>query len=117
MEIVQTIIQRILTVVSILTALGVFMHDGRVDRAVIARFERPFEGIYSAKGAVAAIKKFAATDAHTHPDHNAARSLINSFVYQSPAVPPRKEDRNRLELDNELEGRHAFDNVTLPILD
>lgn len=108
---------RFMAALSLITAFGVFMHDGRVDRAIIARYEKPFDGIYSAQGAALKLKTFVATDAHTHPDHNAARSsLLNSFAYQSPSVPPRKEDRHRLELENDLGGRHAFDNTTLPII-
>lgn len=117
METTKRIFNHLMAIVSLLTAFGVFMHDGRVDRAIVARLERPFEGIYSAKTVVNAIKKFIATDAHTHPDHNAARSaLMNSFAYQSPAIPPRKEDRHRLQLEDDLGGRHAFDNTNLPII-
>lgn len=106
-----------MTVLSLITALGVFMHDGRVDRAAVAALHRPFDTIVSSHELADRVRSFVETDAHTHPDHNAAKSsLINSFAYQSPSVPPRKDRHHRLAEAGMGGGRHAFDNANLPII-
>jgi len=108
-----------MTSISLVTAFGVFLHDGRVDKATLTAvryYDKPVMISPSAMGA--RFRDFVATDAHTHPDHNAAkRSLMSSFSYQSPSIPPR-ESRHRKHLMQLIEprGRHAFDNVNLPIL-
>lgn len=121
MELVTNTFQKLMTGIGLITAFGVFVHDGRVDKAAITAFTPA--NMTSATSSLPLAKKIAAVtqaDAHTHPDHNAAvRGLLgNSFTYQSPSVPPRKEDVHKLSLRQiELGGRHAFDNANLPVLD
>lgn len=101
--------------IGLLTAFGVFMHDGRVDRAAITAMNRPFESMQVSRELAQRVKAFVETDSHTHPDRNAARSLLtNSFTYQSPSIPPRKKQHHLID---EHFGRHAFDNANLPIID
>ena len=116
---IQTITNWFMTTLSLLTAIGVFMHDGRVDKATMTALERPFSAKYLQDTSYAKkLANFMHTDAHTHPDHNTARSLLtNSFAYQSPSIPPRnrEERKNRLEMPVDF-GRHAFDDAHMPIL-
>lgn len=117
MQQLEKIINNFITFISLVTALGVFVHDGRVDRAAVTSLNRaPLT--HAGDTVTARVKSFMATDAHTHPDHNAARgSLLNSFAYQSPSVPPRKEDRHSSSILDYVDGgRHAFDNTNLPIV-
>lgn len=94
------------------------MHDGRVDRAAMVAVSNPAEIIPAAGETIAArMKTFTEADAHTHPDHNTAKNLMNSFTYQSPSVPPRKDQHHKIVLSEiEMGGRHAFDNTNLPLL-
>ena len=119
MEILQTTFQKAMTSISLLTALGVFMHDGRVDRAAITAVSKPIQGAVTPGTIAVRFKSFLDTDAHTHPDHNTARAAyFKSFKYQSPSVPPRREQQHKHLLSEiEMGGRHAFDNANLPILD
>lgn len=108
-----------MTTISLMTAFGVFMHDGRIDKAALTSvryYEKPVLLSQSTVGA--RFRDFVATDAHTHPDHNAAKnSLMSSFSYQSPSIPPREsQHRRHLMQLMEPRGRHAFDNTNLPIL-
>jgi hypothetical protein len=41
METLFTLANKLMTGVSLATAMGVFMHDGRVDRAAMVAIERP----------------------------------------------------------------------------
>ena len=100
----------------LITAFGVFMHDGRVDKAYTTSLE-PASSPLVLVSVSTQMKKFIDADTHTHPDHNTGRYLMNSFTYQSPSMPPRKEHVNKLSLRLlELGGRHAFDNTNLPLL-
>ena len=115
----QTFSNWFMTAISLMTAMGVFMHDGRVDKAAMTALENPFSAKhFQDMSAVQRLTNFAQTDAHTHPDHNAAKSLLtNSFGYRSPTVPPRnkEDDKNRLEVPEDV-GRHAFDDAHLPVI-
>lgn len=116
---IQNIANWFMTSISLFTAMGVFMHDGRVDKAVTTAMENPFSVRYiSDTTYMQRVADFMKTDSHTHPDHNAAQNLLgNSFTYKSPSIPPRnrEERKNRLQIPEDT-GRHAFDDVHMPIL-
>ena len=107
-----------MTFISLITAFGVFMHDGRVDRAAITAVSKPVQGTITPGIIAVRFKNFLDTDAHTHPDHNAAnRALMSSFFYQSPSIAPRRKSHHKdLKRMLETPPRHAFDNTNLPIL-
>ena len=117
---IKTIAHHLMTAISLITAVGIFTHDSRVDKAATTALSsvatlralptRTISGKYS---------DFVSTDAHTHPDHNAAnRSLISSFFYQAPSIAPkRKSHRKELARVTAAPPRHAFDNTNLPILE
>ena len=118
-KILKTFANLFMTAVSLMTALGVFMHDGRVDKATLTAARYYNEPVVIAVNEVGArFRDFIATDAHTHPDRNAARAnLFSSFAYQSPSIPPRESQHRKHLMQNiEPRGRHAFDNVNLPVL-
>lgn len=109
-----------MTTISLVTAFGVFTHDGRVDKAATTALTSSAVslGFLPVRAVSARVSDFASGDAHTHPDHNAAnRALMSSFLYQAPSVAPRhrshRKDLKRI-LDEPL--RHAFDNTNLPLL-
>ena len=116
---INTIANYFMTAITLMTAFGVFLHDGRVDKATLTAakyYDKPL--VIRPVDVGGRFKDFVATDAHSHPDHNAAKSsLMSSFMYQSPSVPPR-DGHNRRSLVQllELRGRHAFDNANLPII-
>lgn len=102
---IQTITNWLMTSISLLTAFGVFMHDGHLDKVVITAFDAPIDAAHIAR------------TGHAHADYNAADNLLNnSFAYQSPSVPPknRSERKHRLDLPDTI--RHAFDDELLPII-
>jgi hypothetical protein len=118
MNILINFFKNLMTGVSLLTALGVFMHDGRVDKAASTALYGPLRLVTANGTIVQRYQDFVSGDAHTHPDHNAARSaLLNSFAYQSPSVPPKGNDQKRHDNDElRARGHHAFDNATLPVI-
>lgn len=100
--------------ISLLTATGVFIHDGRIDRA--ASTFRPMSVKHASdSGSAANSDSGLSGNPHTHPE-KAARTL-KGFVYQSPTVAPRENRLKKYMLQNaEPRGRHAFDNYYLPII-
>lgn len=93
-----------MTTISALTAFGVFLHDGHLDK-VVSSYDSPVDGAHIARSG------------HTHTDYNASNNLLNnSFSYQSPSMPPknRSERKHRLDLPDTF--RHAFDDELLPII-
>lgn len=116
---IKTIAHYFMTTISLITALGVFTHDGRVDKAATTALSGvSVMGYLPSKSVASRVSDFTATDAHTHPDHNTAnRSLLSSFFYQSPSVAPKRKSHHK-DIKRMLESppRHAFDNANLPIL-
>jgi hypothetical protein len=104
----------IIAAVSLLTATGVFIHDGRIDRATSS--VRPTSAKHASdSGSTANSDSGLSGNPHTHPE-KAARTL-KGFAYQAPTVPPRESRLKRYMLQNvEPKGRHAFDNYFLPII-
>ncbi|NCU37976.1 hypothetical protein EOL96_02885 [Candidatus Saccharibacteria bacterium] len=119
MKTVQSLATYFMTTISLLTAFGVFLHDGRVDKAVTTRLHNPFANEKSVPIKIALrYRSFVDVDKHTHPDHSAAqRALLKSFAYQSPSIPPRnQEQKKHLQQECQPRGHHAFDNYNLPIV-
>ncbi len=103
---IQTITSWFLTAITILTAFGVFMHDGHLDKVFMTRYDMPIDATHIGKGG------------HTHADYNGVHYLLtHSFAYKSPSAPPksRSDRKRRLQLPPEF-GRHAFDDVLMPML-
>ena len=113
---IQTITNWFMTILSLVTAIGVFMHDGRVDKATASALKD--SSVYATENTLAGHAiSLHASDGHAHPDFNASNSLLRSFAYQAPTVPPRdrNERKHRLSLDLDL-GRHAFDDGFMPLI-
>lgn len=114
----NTLFHHFMTTISLLTAFGVFMHDGRVDKATLTATGVSGLRVYANNTSLGAkFADFVATDAHTHPDHNTGRGLMSGFAYQSPTIGPRRDTHHKQILRIlEAGGRHAFDNTNLPII-
>lgn len=106
----------LLAMVSLLTATGVFMHDTRVDKAALTAVSTPNKVRSSSAPIASRFSKFISADAHTHPDHNAAKSLISGFTHKAPSIHPREHHRRHMLQKFEPRGRHAFDNYNLPVI-
>lgn len=99
---------------SLLTATGIFIHDGRIDRAATVR-PISFKHASDSGAAGGAGDAGLTGNPHTHPE-KAGRTL-KGFAYQSPSINPRESRSKKYMLQNaEPRGRHAFDNYYLPIV-
>lgn len=117
MNTLVTLANRIMTAIGIITAFGVFLHDGRVDKAATTVMYKTAPVTYSELEVGQRYRAFVDVDAHSHPDHNAARAaLLNSFAYQSPSIAPRENQKRHLLREWRSRGHYAFDNTNLPIV-
>lgn len=108
----NTIIQSIAIIISLLTATGVFVHEAHVDR-VTAATANARKAAKNPKAPQTDIKLGA--EPHTHPDHGA--KTLRGFSYKNPTALPREQKMKKYLLQNvEPRGRHAFDNYNLPIV-
>jgi hypothetical protein len=106
----QKLFNTIAIILSLTTALGVFIHDGRIDKAAVS--------LRASKHAITSLPVANSknkSDLHTHPERT-SRALSN-FAYASPSIHPR-EHRSKRHLLQAIEphGRHAFDNYYLPVI-
>ncbi len=109
----QKIINIVIATLSLVTATGVFIHDGRIDRA--ASTVRPISFKHSSDSGAGSSDAGLAGNPHTHPEKTGR--TLKGFAYQSPSVPPREQRAKRYMMQNyEPRGRHAFDNYYLPII-
>ena len=100
----QNIFNQFIITLSLATATGIFIHDGRIDKAVEYK-PLPLE--------VTAQK--ISTQPHNHSEHH-GKPLSNASK-QTPSRPPRVYRMKRYMLQNyEPKGRHAFDNCFLPVV-
>lgn len=100
-----------LATLSLLTATGVFIHDGRIDRATSAL--RPYAMRKSVDSGTSDLGL--SGNPHIHPERMGR--TLKGFAYQSPSVPPRESRSKRYMMQNyEPRGRHAFDNYCLPLV-
>lgn len=107
----------LITALSLLIACGVFVHDGRVDRAALSALGTTGAGALGVTFGQR-FHDYMDNDGHTHPDHNAARSsLLRAFQYQAPSVPPREnEHRKHAPKYTKYFGRYPFDDRMLPMI-
>ena len=105
--------------VSLFTATGLFMHEMHVDQA-LSTFEYRTYTRVSLTNVLASLQVQPGkveVDMHTHVDHNPANSLLNlNSSISTPSILPRSDYRRHMLQNEEPKGRHAFDNVYLPII-
>lgn len=118
----QTVLHLFTIFISLSTATGIFIHDGRIDRVVgsgggqvqTVQSKRPAAKNTNGQSGDLGLH----TDPHTHPQH--ASAGLKSFAHKNspnPSYPPRElKMKKYLQQNYEPRGRHAFDNHYLPIV-
>lgn len=108
-----------MAVTSILTSCGVAVYDGQFSQVAIQFSARARVASESVTFTSSDVGSSSAGHAqHVHSDYNPlGHTLSASFQYKSPTLHPRRR-RNIKQLLNSLEqgGRHAFDDVFMPII-
>ncbi|MGB2787043.1 MAG: hypothetical protein WBB94_01525 [Candidatus Saccharimonadaceae bacterium] len=105
--------------VSLFTATGLFMHEMHVDQA-LSTFEYRTYSRVSLTSLLTSMQLQPGKvelDMHTHVDHNPANSLLSlNNMISTPSIIPRSDYRRHMLQNEEPKGRHAFDNIYLPLI-
>lgn len=101
-----------LLLTSLSTAMGILLHDTRIDKAAtIATLPVTVSAEVGAKMVHAA-----PNDLHTHVERASVSHAV-SLLHASPSLMPRAhEDKKHLMQRFVGKGHHAFDNYNLPIV-
>ncbi len=116
---IRTLFNSFIALISLMTATGVFMHDCRIDKMAVTRLSQTKVTTYHSSGPddiASRIQNTMSIDSHTHPDHNAGRSLLHGFTSNSPSIAPNSHQNRRSTRVFEPVHRHAFDDVYMPVL-
>lgn len=114
MKLSTTISNFMMALVSITTSCGVAVYDSQFVR-VAAQSSVHASSLVTLD---THIDTSSAHSQHVHNDYNPLGStLSNSFHYQSPAIAPRRRSRHKRVLKMlQVPGRHAFDDIHMPVL-
>ncbi len=108
--------------ISVFTSLGIFMHDSRLDKMTLVAIDHPHyaKEAHINKSTHQKAKVFLETESHVHSDHSVISHLLHSNIFRTTnSIPPRRDHQNStiMNFDDDTDtGRHAFDDVNLPIL-
>lgn len=115
----KTLVNLLTVYLSLFTATGVFIHDGRIDRAVTSTAQ-PGQAIHAKKLPNKNPVPDSGPDPHTHPTHaSAGLKGFSQKTNPNPSYPPRDAQKMKKYLQQNIEprGRHAFDNYNLPVVE
>ncbi len=106
-----------MALLSVLTSVGLAIHDTHVDQALATTTVRP--AIVSYEEPEQQSPKPLGGGGHAHIDYNPLSQALNkTFAYPNPTIAPRRDSHiKQLVRTLEMGGRHAFDNANLPLLD
>lgn len=109
-----TLINSFLTLTTLATATGLFLHDTRLDKAAsIASL--PLSAVSTETGAK--LVHTSPNDFHTHIERTSVGHAASFFHSTTPGMAPRvSEDKKHLMQRHVGRGHHAFDNYNLPLL-
>lgn len=97
---------------SLLTAVGVLLHDTRIDKATTVALTVPVALV-----AIDTVGKFAqlSGDPHTHSERGSLSQAVRSINSSTPRIQPRDDDK-RYHLQKKVaKGVHAFDGYYFPL--
>lgn len=107
------IINPLAVAISVSTALGIFVHDTKIDKFTMTALALPaIVASYDASTKLAHM----APDLHTHAERTSISQAVNDLRAQNPRVQPRhNDDKKHLLQRHASRGHFAFDTYNLPI--
>lgn len=104
MQLISSIINPLLAIISILTSTGVFLHDTQIDKAAVTAIAH--QSIVN--GTDAPVATFQKGDPHTHSERGPLGQALRELKAASPRTQPRR-DEERHSISGERPFRNAFD--------
>ncbi len=107
------LIERLAITISIITALGIFVHDMKIDKFTLTALALPVVVATFETGSRMALF---ANDAHTHVERVSFAQAVADLRSPSPRVQPRAhDDRKHLMQRYVARGDRFFDSYNLPL--
>lgn len=105
-------IKPIIITVTIATAIGIFVHDTKIDKATAAAIAVPALVVtYHLSGVMSLL----GSDAHTHTERGSLAQAIHDLKAQNPRIQPRSNEDKRHMLPKYVSrGYHPFDSYYTP---
>lgn len=104
---IASLINLLVVMLSLGTAVGVLVHDMHIDKVAATAISSP---VGNDPGKVTNLSP----DLHTHAERHSLSNFLGSRV---PGVQPRfGEDKKHLLQKHTARGHHPFDNYNLPII-
>lgn len=106
-------IQHYAIALSLITALGIFVHDMKIDKFTMTALALP---VVIATFEVGAKLSFLASDSHTHVERASLSQAVADLRTPSPRVQPRSsDDKKYLQQRYGVRGSQFFDSYHLPL--
>ena len=99
-------------ILSFTTAVGVFVHDTRIDKATLTVMAVPAVVVAYQAGA----SMHLGGDLHTHSERSSLSQSVNDIKGQNPRVQPRSNsDKKYVTQKNSGLGHNPFDSYRMPL--
>lgn len=106
------LIERFAIVVSIITALGIVVHDMKIDKFTLTALALPVVVATFETGSRMALF---ANDAHTHVERTSFAEATADLRATSPRIQPRSDDKKHLMQRYAARGDRFFDSYNVPL--
>lgn len=107
------LIERLAITISIITALGIFVHDMKIDKFTLTAIALPVIVATFETGSRMALF---ASDAHTHVERVSFTQAVADLRSPSPRIQPRAhDDRKHLMQRYAARGDRFFDSYNMPL--
>lgn len=109
----QNLIKHLAVTLSIVTALGIFVHDMKIDKFTMTALALPVVIATFETGSRFALF---ANDAHTHIERASLSQALADLRTQTPRIQPRAhDDKKHLMQRYVARGDRFFDSYSLPL--
>ena len=99
---------------SVSTALGIFVHDTKIDKFTITALALP--AVVAGYDASTKLAAHLSTDFHTHSERTSLSQAIHDLRHTNPRVQPRhNDDKKHLLQRHATRGTFSYDNSSSPL--
>lgn len=108
------LLQPAVAFISLSTAVGVLVHDTRIDKVTITATSAPFS-LHQHEATKA--MDFSGDLHAPHSGHHMVSQVMSDLNASSPSIHPRStDDKKHMMQKYVARGHHAFDNYNLPLV-
>lgn len=106
---IQTLLNPLSVIVSLMTMSGVAVHDTNVDKAFTTALHQSYV-VSSADSSKLG------NDPHTHAERGSLSQAVRDLKTSNPRIQPRNDEKKHMMQKHAVRGHHPFDNYNLPLV-